>query len=337
MQLEVRSDISEILQSRSVHNPLVFSAAMRIVQTLQTLPTCNHVAALTLINSCRSLDFDAKKHPEVSANTELVLDEIKSEYAARLAICELTGARAALPNQCADFVPSEKACAKSRFSRILHFLPKDKSAVEVCYSSVSEKQVKACLKALESKPQWWTSYSNARQNAVVMCQASRDAIEKGIVHFMKNAPFMLTRQSNADNQIATLKSMTEVTSEITGALDRSLKDAQSILHEQKKQADQLVEEYKAMRSAMLQDHQAAYDTVLRSLSNIEHGAQSIWGSFGENVSAIRGQFRHLSMVCTRVMLCHSNYSDVDYILPTLFRTSNRPSPTSTKAKETSSP
>ena len=35
-----------------------------------------------------------------------------------------------------------------------------------------------CLKALESRPQWWTSYSNNRQNAMVICQAARIETEK---------------------------------------------------------------------------------------------------------------------------------------------------------------
>jgi hypothetical protein len=38
--------------------------------------------------------------------------------------------------------------------------------------------VEACLRGLESRPQWWTSYSNSRQNAIVICQAARIEIEK---------------------------------------------------------------------------------------------------------------------------------------------------------------
>lgn len=35
-----------------------------------------------------------------------------------------------------------------------------------------------CLRALESRPQWWTSYSNSRQNAMVICQAARIETER---------------------------------------------------------------------------------------------------------------------------------------------------------------
>ncbi|OKL55663.1 hypothetical protein UA08_08963 [Talaromyces atroroseus] len=38
--------------------------------------------------------------------------------------------------------------------------------------------VEKCLSGLESRPQWWTSYSNSRQNAIVICQAARVETEK---------------------------------------------------------------------------------------------------------------------------------------------------------------
>lgn len=38
--------------------------------------------------------------------------------------------------------------------------------------------VEQCLKALESRPQSWTSYSNSRQNAMVVCQAAQIETEK---------------------------------------------------------------------------------------------------------------------------------------------------------------
>ncbi|GKZ81696.1 hypothetical protein AnigIFM56816_006218 [Aspergillus niger] len=39
--------------------------------------------------------------------------------------------------------------------------------------TVTKGQLESCLRSLESRPQWWTSYSNSRQNAVVICQAAR--------------------------------------------------------------------------------------------------------------------------------------------------------------------
>lgn len=41
-----------------------------------------------------------------------------------------------------------------------------------------KKDLEQCLRSLESRPQWWTSYSNNRQNAIIICQASRIEAEK---------------------------------------------------------------------------------------------------------------------------------------------------------------
>lgn len=41
-----------------------------------------------------------------------------------------------------------------------------------------KKDLEQCLRSLESRPQWWTSYSNNRQNAMIICQASRIEAEK---------------------------------------------------------------------------------------------------------------------------------------------------------------
>lgn len=43
---------------------------------------------------------------------------------------------------------------------------------------VPKEVLEQCLKTLESRPQWWTSYSNSRQNALIICQASRMEKEK---------------------------------------------------------------------------------------------------------------------------------------------------------------
>lgn len=48
-----------------------------------------------------------------------------------------------------------------------------------CDESILPRQdLEQCLKSLESRPQWWTSYSNNRQNAMIICQASRIEAEK---------------------------------------------------------------------------------------------------------------------------------------------------------------
>ena len=169
------------LKNTPLRQQVVFTAALNVVQSLEKAPTCNRLAALDLINGCKDLEGHSPK--STSRGLDQLLDEVKSEYAARLAVCELLGAKATIPRHCNILVPTPQACIKSRYRSFLsrEELPSD----HVCYPDVTHAQFDRCLKSLEDKPQSWTSYSNARQNAVLMCQASRDAVEKenALSHF----------------------------------------------------------------------------------------------------------------------------------------------------------
>lgn len=143
---------------------------------MESAPICNRLAALDLINNCKSLE---QSSDTVNPESEVILDEVKSEYAARLAVCELLGAKAHVPRECDILVPSVQACGKGRSSSFFSRQKKDSVEEKYCYPGTTYAQLERCLRALESRSQSWTSYSNARQNAVVMCHASRDAIDRG--------------------------------------------------------------------------------------------------------------------------------------------------------------
>lgn len=119
---------------------------------------------MKLLTSCQSLSSS-----EASAGTEITdtLDRVKSIYAARLALCELSGAGATIPLSCSSI-------------RIAPDRTRNQSAIDPMdiADGFATSVVEGCLRELESRPQWWTSYSNSRQNAIVICQAARIEIEK---------------------------------------------------------------------------------------------------------------------------------------------------------------
>lgn len=123
---------------------------------------------MRLVTSCQSFGGNADADEE----SQEALDHIRSVYAARLAICELEGAGASAPTPCLQ-VTISPPISKRRFSFMSSPGVPDSST-----SLVPRELLEPCLKALESRPQWWTSYSNSRQNAIVICQASRIEIEK---------------------------------------------------------------------------------------------------------------------------------------------------------------
>lgn len=135
----------------------IYTQALQLLSSMQASPSCNRLAASTLLDSCHSIDGSRQ-------DAETSFEDVKSIYAAQLAMCEIVSAESTIPQPCGALAPALDS--------------KRHKAASV--KSVRKVQLSQCLQALESRPQWWTSYSNSRQNAVVMCQAARADIEKGI-------------------------------------------------------------------------------------------------------------------------------------------------------------
>jgi hypothetical protein len=167
-------DLVRRLVQNSVHDKEVYSKAVDVLENIHSAPDCHRMATFSLVDSCQAL--------EPSDGSEAILADVREEYATRLAMCELSGAKAQIPTQCTDFVPSHAHCAKSGQGFLARFrgqklVPADSNSL--CYADTTQSQLKACLYALHSKPQWWTSYSNAFNGVLVVCQASRASMERG--------------------------------------------------------------------------------------------------------------------------------------------------------------
>ena len=160
------TDLTAIVRPSPIEKSAVYSEALQILTSIQASPSCHRLAASNLLNSCQSIE-------EAPSDTEPSLDDVKAIYAAQLAICEIISAGSAVPQQCKPLTPRHETKGRRGFSGIASGgsqRPNDKHGSE---------HLSQCLQALESRPQWWTSYSNSRQNAVIMCRAARVEIEKG--------------------------------------------------------------------------------------------------------------------------------------------------------------
>ena len=152
--IERTSDITRLVGLPTIGNSEVFSQALELLTSLQAAPSCNRLATSALLTDCQSVESNS---PQV----ETTLDDIKSIYSAQLALCELQSAGAQIPSTCKFNFLLDTGNAPKRFDHHYH------------------NKLKQCLSSLESRPQWWTSYSNSKQNALVLCQAARVEIEKG--------------------------------------------------------------------------------------------------------------------------------------------------------------
>jgi len=147
----------------------IYSQAVLYLETLRSEPDCQRLAASSLINSCKALEGS---NGELDSQSELVLEQMKTEFAVRLAVCELTGAKQTLLQPCKLFLPSP--CPASQQSKKVS----RSSTTRKCYHANAHSQLQQCVAALHHQSQSWTSYSNARQNALTVCQASRLNMEK---------------------------------------------------------------------------------------------------------------------------------------------------------------
>lgn len=178
----------EISSNKHAEQPEVFTNAINFINSMESSPSCYRLATANLLRSCRSihpLDDSSGKPP----STVERLNRVKSMFAARLAVCELTDANAVIPQQCNSVQDRnhhrEGSILKRLTTRAKYHKTYDDLNDDDDYGN-SNLEVSNCLGALESRPQWWTSYSNARQNAVVMCEATRSETEKGKYMFIKS-------------------------------------------------------------------------------------------------------------------------------------------------------
>lgn len=161
-------DLVSFLNSRTQRHDVIFAEAVQLLESMKSAPSCNRLAATKLVTSCQSIGGQASS---LGSDHHGTLERIRSLYAARLAICELDGAGASIPASC-----SPVAVSPPQKRTFFGFSGKYKSQNDI--EDIPQHLLESCLKSLESRPQWWTSYSNSRQNAVVICQAARIENEK---------------------------------------------------------------------------------------------------------------------------------------------------------------
>ncbi|KAJ5755934.1 hypothetical protein N7533_005477 [Penicillium manginii] len=160
------------LGSKAQQHDAIFIEAVQLLDSMKSSPSCNRVAVTRLVTSCQFVG--GKETGDSNTYEYETLDRIRSIYAARLAICELSGAGASVPSPCLPVAVSQPPTSNFRFP----FTSKPRSSPDTSIDLLPEDLLRQCLKALESRPQWWTSYSNNRQNAMVICQAARIEVER---------------------------------------------------------------------------------------------------------------------------------------------------------------
>jgi Tht1-like nuclear fusion protein len=124
---------------------------IRLIESMKTASSCKTKATQQLLTSCSSLDGNQ----EGEGRTAEELEKVKSQYAARLAVCEL---------QEASNPPKLPLCSMLSSSG-----PAE---------TVNRNKLAACLGELQKNMVFWVSYVNNLQNVGYMCFVARAEIEQ---------------------------------------------------------------------------------------------------------------------------------------------------------------
>ncbi|PYH93030.1 hypothetical protein BO71DRAFT_400031 [Aspergillus ellipticus CBS 707.79] len=249
-------DLLSSLNKSNRKQDVLFQEALGLLETMKSSPSCNRMAVSKMVTSCQSIGGKPEK---TNPDTHVTLEHIRSLYAARLAICELNEAGAAVPSQC--FSVAISSPQKRRiFGISSHYNPRFNDV-----ESIPKGQLESCLNSLESRPQWWTSYSNSRQNAVVICQAARIEIEK--------AELLELHKSIVQGSIK---------------LDRGLQEAMELATAENTRHKEFVQSVEDMRGRLMQEMDNTELCLKAAFQRVYHDAEAyVGGVMGSVSSAIQ--------------------------------------------------
>ncbi|KAL8839196.1 MAG: hypothetical protein Q9170_001845 [Blastenia crenularia] len=259
------TDLTVLLKSSPDSQSQVYTHALQLLESLRASPSCNRLAASALINSCQSIDDSGLK-------TEESLEDVKSVYAAQLAICEITDAGAKPPGPCEPFLPNKDFQPSRKL---------DEAAKRYGGTSGALKSgLGSCLQALESRPQHWTSYSNSKQNAVVMCQAARIHIEKD--DLVKLHKSMVDTNSGASEALAqavaasneALGRQEAFSKEVNVLQQQIIQDLESSKVETRSYLDQLMKNVDSALQGIVKHLSTQLNDVRREASDVEETLRS---------------------------------------------------------------
>ncbi|KAF2874500.1 hypothetical protein BDV95DRAFT_592567 [Massariosphaeria phaeospora] len=228
--LDVSAKLVSLLQDPTVKEHGNVARALDIIRSAETLPSCQRKATAELIKDCKTLEHSPGY---VAFSEEVALELVRTEYAVRLALCELQVGEDTVHPACKPAVLSRESCHDNRFRSWLS------GSNDECFRGFSKEQQKKCVRALGSQPQTWTSYSNARQNGVIVCQASRINIDR-------------------ENDVARYQNLSYAVTHLEDALNSSTDRLKTFV------AD-LVEQVRLSQEQALKDMNSNYETQVSDL------------------------------------------------------------------------
>lgn len=249
---------------------------IKLIESMKSASTCKTKATQQLLNSCSALD---STRPDEGRSAE-ELERVKSQYAARLAVCELQEAEnpPKLP-RCSDLGSSGPA------------------------ESINRSQLAACLRELQNNMVFWGSYVNSLQNVGYMCQVARAEIEKEQLVEQRQASLqttlLVTRVlSEFQQSVATQNAELLVHAQKLRDLHRqnieelaiARKDTSATLHQLKEdfsaQLQNVADKAGAVIETVTKGASNTNEELVRHVENVQQSLANIWQMMAEGGAEI---------------------------------------------------
>lgn len=244
---------------------------IKLIERMKSASSCKTKATQQLLKSCSALD-DTQSGQDRSPEE---LDRVKSQYAARLAVCEL---------QEAEDPPKLPRCSFLGFNN-----PPE---------SVNRSQLAACLRELQDNVIFWGSYINSLQNVGYMCQVARAEIEKEELVEQRRASLqttlLVTRVLSEFQQSVAMQNA-ELLAHAQRFRELHRQNVEELVKARKETSatlDQLREDFGAQLQNMADKVEAVIDTitasasgtneeVVRYVQNVQNSLGKIWQMMAE--------------------------------------------------------
>lgn len=152
-------DPINVLETHRSSKSAVFDQAVSLLRSFEHSSSCYRTAAQFLVNSCQRLD---------SRKGEILGDELvyyRYNYAIGLAVCDLSIAKKSMTSSCDNFRESSLK-SLTTFENGKHI-------------QVARDITDDCMEALSKDAVLWNSFNSNKAQAMTICQASREDMEKG--------------------------------------------------------------------------------------------------------------------------------------------------------------
>jgi Tht1-like nuclear fusion protein len=238
---------------------------------MKSASSCKTKATQQLLNSCSALDGT---YPKEGMTAE-ELEKVKSQYAARLAVCEI---------QEAENPPKLRRCSSLGAANLAR--------------SVDRDHLASCLRELQNNMIFWGSYTNNLQNVGYMCQVARAEIEKEEMVEQRRASLQTTLLvvrvlSEFQESVATQNAELMTHAQNIRELHRlSVEELATAREDTSATLNELREEFRSRLQHMAEKAEAVIGTVTASVSGtnkevvryvqeVHHSLENIWQMMAE--------------------------------------------------------